>query len=70
MAWVLAFPVLKEDAKSDFVSDDNPGDFKTIIWWNTELGFAGESFQKTEKSWLKIGGNSEKIENSSEKNLK
>lgn len=50
MAWVLAFPVLKEDAKSDFVSDDNPGDFKTIIWWNTELGFGGESFQKTEKS--------------------
>lgn len=40
--------VLKEDAKIDFVSDDNTGDFKTIIWRNTELDFLeDESWEST-----------------------
>ncbi len=30
---------LKEDAKIDFVSDEGSGDFKTIIWRNTDLEF-------------------------------
>ena len=34
--------VLKEDAKIDFVSDEGSGDFKTIIWRNTELEFLDE----------------------------
>lgn len=29
--------VLKEDTKIDFVSDDNTGDFKAIIWRDTDL---------------------------------
>lgn len=38
--------VLKEDAKIDFVSDDGSGDFKTIIWRNTELEFLEEGWEK------------------------
>ena len=38
--------VLKEDAKIDFVSDDNTGDFKTIIWRDTELVYLEEGSEK------------------------
>lgn len=38
--------VLKEDAKIDFVSDDGFGDFKTIIWRDTELEFLEDGLEK------------------------
>lgn len=38
--------VLKEDAKIDFVSDDNTGDFKTIIWRDTDLAVLEEGSEK------------------------
>ena len=37
--------VLKEDTKVDFVSDDGSGDFKTIIWRNTEFEFWEEGLE-------------------------
>ncbi len=45
--------VLKEDAKIDFVSDDNTGDFKTIIWRDTELAILEEGWEETEESTQK-----------------
>ena len=38
--------VLKEDAKIDFVSDDNTGDFKTIIWRDTDLEYSEEDSEE------------------------
>jgi predicted HTH transcriptional regulator len=38
--------VLKEDAKIDFVSDDNTGDFKTIIWRDTNLEYYEEDSEE------------------------
>ena len=49
--------VLKEDAKIDFVSDDNTGDFKTIIWRNTELGY-GEDESWESGSFIAAEGQS------------
>lgn len=37
--------VLKEDAKIDFVSDDDTGDFKTIIWRDADLEFLEEGLE-------------------------
>ena len=58
--------VLKEDAKIDFVSDDNTGDFKTIIWRDTDLAVLEEGSEKAEnsspKSSPEIGESSEKTE--------
>lgn len=56
--------VLKEDAKIDFVSDDNTGDFKTIIWRNTELAVLEGDSEKNEKGSQK---STQKIEKSSPK---
>lgn len=49
--------VLKEDAKIDFVGDDNTGDFKTIIWRDTDLEFLEEGSEKAEESTQKMVNN-------------
>lgn len=63
--------VLKEDAKIDFVSDDNTGDFKTIIWRDTDLAVLEEGSEKSEnsspKSSPKTGKGSEKTRESTQK---
>lgn len=41
--------VLKEDAKIDFVNDDNAGDFKTVIWRNKE--FHGKKEKEIEEKF-------------------
>ena len=41
----------------DFVSDDNAGDFKTIIWRDTDLEFLEEGSEKTEESTQKMVNN-------------
>ena len=46
--------VLKEDTKIDFVSDDNTGDFKTIIWRDTDLVYLEDGSEKTEESTQKM----------------
>ena len=46
--------VLKEDAKIDFVSDDNTGNFKTIIWRDADLEFLEEGSEKAEESTQKM----------------
>jgi len=49
--------VLKEDAKIDFVSDDDTGDFKTIIWRDADLEFLEEGSEKTDESTQKMVNN-------------
>lgn len=50
----------------DFVSDDNTGDFKTIIWRDTNLAALEEGSEKSDngspKSSPEIGEGSEKTE--------
>jgi len=58
---------LKEDAKIDFVSDDDTGDFKTIIWRDADLEFVEEGWEKNENVSPKIGESSEKNEISTQK---
>ena len=70
--------VLKENVKIDFVSDDNTGDFKTIIWRDTELAVLEEGSEKSgngspeslSKSSPKAGEGSEKTEESTQKTEK
>lgn len=56
--------VLKEDAKIDFVNDDGFGDFKTIIWRNTDLEFLVDGSEKNENGSSKMGKSSEKTDKS------
>ena len=55
--------VLKENVKIDFVSDDNTGDFKTIIWRDMDLVFMEENWEETGK--LNDGDGQLKIEEDS-----
>jgi len=59
--------VLKEDAKIDFVSDDNTGDFKTIIWRDADLAVLEEGSGKSKNSSPKTGESWEKTEESTQK---
>ena len=58
-------------SKIDFVSDDNTGDFKTIIWRDTELAVLEEGSEKIEngspKCSPKTGESSEKNEKNTQK---
>ena len=58
--------VLKEDAKIDFVNDDGFGDFKTIIWRNTDLEFLVDGSEKKENGSSKMGKSSEKTDKSTQ----
>lgn len=49
--------VLKEDAKIDFVSDDDTGDFKTIIWRDADLVGGEDGSEKTDESTQKMVNN-------------
>lgn len=49
--------VLKEDTKIDFVSDDNTGDFKAIIWRDTDLVGGEDGSEKTDESTQKMVNN-------------
>lgn len=64
--------VLKEDAKIDFVSDDGFGDFKTIIWRDTDLAVLEEGSEKngSPKSSPEMGESSEKTGKSTQKTEK
>ena len=62
--------MLKEDAKIEFVSDDDTSDIKTIIWRNAELAVLEDSSEKRENSSPKTDEGSEKTEESTQKQKK